>query len=44
VEYALIVALVTVGVVAILRLLGNSIGNVSTPAEQPNNGLATAYP
>jgi len=45
VEYALIIALVAVGLVAILLVLRNSIGNVfNNAATQLNNAPATAYP
>jgi pilus assembly protein Flp/PilA len=45
VEYALIIALVAVGLIAILLVLRNSIGNVfNNAASQLNNAPATAYP
>jgi pilus assembly protein Flp/PilA len=45
VEYALIIALVAVGLVAILLVLRNSIGNVfNNAAEQLNNAPASPYP
>ena len=45
VEYALIIALVAVGLVAILLVLRNSIGNVfNNAATQLNNAPATPYP
>jgi Flp pilus assembly pilin Flp len=45
VEYALIIALIAVGLVAILLVLRNSIGNVfNNAASQLNNAPATAYP
>jgi pilus assembly protein Flp/PilA len=45
VEYALIIALVAVGLVAILLVLRNSIGNVfNNAAAQLNNAPAAAYP
>ena len=45
VEYALIIALVAVGLIAILLVLRNSIGNVfNNAAGQLNNAPTTAYP
>ena len=45
VEYALIIALVAVGLIAILLVLRNSIGNVfNNAAAQLNNAPTTAYP
>ena len=45
VEYALIIALVAVGLIAIPRELRNSIGNViNTAATQLNNAPANPYP
>jgi pilus assembly protein Flp/PilA len=45
VEYALIIALVAVGLIAILLVLRNSIGNVfNNAATQLNNAPAAAYP
>ncbi len=45
VEYALIIALIAVGLIAILLVLRNSIGNVfNNAATQLNNAPATAYP
>ena len=45
VEYALIIALVAVGLIAILLVLRNSIGNVfNNAATQLNNAPSTAYP
>ena len=45
VEYALIIALIAVGLIAILLVLRNSIGNVfNNAAEQLNNAPTTAYP
>src|SRR6188768_2309481 len=45
VEYALIIALVAVGLIAILLVLRNSIGNVfNNAAEQLNNAPANPYP
>jgi len=45
VEYALIIALIAVGLIAILLVLRNSIGNVfNNAAAQLNNAPATAYP
>jgi Flp pilus assembly pilin Flp len=45
VEYALIIALVGVGLIAILLVLRNSIGNVfNNAAEQLNNAPTSAYP
>jgi pilus assembly protein Flp/PilA len=44
VEYALIIALVAVGLIAILLVLRNSIGNVfNNAATQLNNAPATPY-
>ena len=45
VEYALIIALVAVGLIAILLVLRNSIGNVfNNAAVQLNNAPASPYP
>jgi pilus assembly protein Flp/PilA len=45
VEYALIIALVAVGLIAILLVLRNSVGNVfNNAAEQLNNAPTSAYP
>jgi pilus assembly protein Flp/PilA len=45
VEYALIIALVAVGLVAILLVLRNSIGNVfNNAATQLNNAPTNPYP
>jgi pilus assembly protein Flp/PilA len=45
VEYALIIALVAVGLVAILVVLRNGIGNVfNNAATQLNNSTAVPYP
>ena len=45
VEYALIIALVAVGLIAILLVLRNSIGNVfNNAATQLNNAPTSAYP
>jgi pilus assembly protein Flp/PilA len=45
VEYALIIALVAVGLIAILLVLRNSIGNVfNNAATQLNNAPATPFP
>ena len=45
VEYALIIALVAVGLIAILLVLRNSVGNVfNNAATQLNNAPATPYP
>jgi pilus assembly protein Flp/PilA len=45
VEYALIIALVAVGLVAILLVLRNSIGNVfNNAATQLQNSPTTPYP
>jgi pilus assembly protein Flp/PilA len=45
VEYALIIALVAVGLIAILLVLRNSIGDVfNNAASVLNNAPATAYP
>ena len=45
VEYALIIALVAVGLIAILLVLRNSIGNVfNNAATQLNNSPTTPYP
>jgi pilus assembly protein Flp/PilA len=45
VEYALIIALVAVGLIAILLVLRNSIGNVSNnAATQLNNAPTNPYP
>jgi pilus assembly protein Flp/PilA len=45
VEYALIIALVAVGLVAILLVLRNSIGNVfNNAAGQLQNSPTTPYP
>ena len=45
VEYALIIALVAVGLIAILLVMRNSIGNVfNNAATQLNNAPATPYP
>ncbi len=45
VEYALIIALVAVGLIAILIVLRNSIGNVFNNAStQLNNAPANPYP
>jgi pilus assembly protein Flp/PilA len=45
VEYALIIALVAVGLIAILLVLRNSIGNVfNNAAEQLNNAPTNPYP
>ena len=45
VEYALIIALVAVGLIAILLVLRNSIGNVfNNAATQLNNAPANPYP
>ena len=45
VEYALIIALVAVGLIAILLVLRNSIGNVfNNTAEQLNNAPTNPYP
>ena len=45
VEYALIIALVAVGLIAILLVLRNSIGNVfNNAATQLDNAPATPYP
>lgn len=45
VEYALIIALVAVGLIAILLVLRNSVGNVfNNAATQLNNAPTTAYP
>jgi pilus assembly protein Flp/PilA len=45
VEYALIVALVAVGLIAILLILRNGIGNVfNNAATQLNNAPANPYP
>jgi pilus assembly protein Flp/PilA len=45
VEYALIIALVAVGLIAILLVLRNSIGNVfNNAATQLNNSTANPYP
>ena len=44
VEYALIIALVALGLIAILLVLRNSIGNVfNNAATQLNNAPATPY-
>ena len=45
VEYALIIALVAVGLIAILLVLRNSIGNVfNNAAGQLNNAPSNPYP
>lgn len=45
VEYALIIALIAVGLIAILLVLRNSIGNVfNNAATQLNNAPSTPYP
>ena len=45
VEYALLIALVAIGLIAILLVLRNSIGNVfNNVATQLNNAPATPYP
>ena len=45
VEYALIIALVAVGLIAILLVLRNSIGNVfNNASEQLNNAPTNPYP
>ena len=45
VEYALIIALVAVGLIAILLVLRNGIGNVfNNAATQLNNAPSAAYP
>jgi pilus assembly protein Flp/PilA len=45
VEYALIIALVAVGLIVILLVLRNSIGSVfNNAATQLNNAPATPYP
>ncbi len=45
VEYALIIALVAVGLIAILLVLRNSIGDVfNNAAATLNNAPASAYP
>jgi pilus assembly protein Flp/PilA len=45
VEYALIIALVAVGLIAILLVLRNSIGNVfNNAATQLNNAPTSPYP
>jgi len=45
VEYALIIALVAVGLIAILLVLRNSIGNVfNNAATQLNNAPSNPYP
>jgi Flp pilus assembly pilin Flp len=45
VEYALIIALVAVGLIAILLVLRNSIGNVfNNAASQLNNAPSNPYP
>ena len=45
VEYALIIALVAVGLIAVLLVLRNSIGNVfNNAATQLNNAPTSAYP
>ena len=45
VEYALIIALVGVGLIAILLVLRNSVGNVfNNAATQLNNAPTSAYP
>ena len=45
VEYALIIALVAVGLIAILLVLRNSIGNVfNNAASQLNNAPTNPYP
>jgi pilus assembly protein Flp/PilA len=45
VEYALIIALVAVGLIAILLVLRNSIGDVfNNAAAALNNAPTTAYP
>ena len=45
VEYALIIALVAVGLIAILLVLRNSIGNVfNNAATQLNNAPTNPYP
>ena len=45
VEYALIIALVAVGLIAILVVLRNSIGNVfNNAASQLNNAPTNPYP
>ena len=45
VEYALIIALIAVGLISILLVLRNSIGNVfNNAATQLNNAPATPYP
>ena len=45
VEYALIIALVAVGLIAILLVLRNSIGNVfNNAAVQLNNAPSNPYP
>jgi pilus assembly protein Flp/PilA len=45
VEYALIIALIAVGLIAILLVLRNSIGNVfNNAATVLNNAPATPYP
>jgi pilus assembly protein Flp/PilA len=45
VEYALIIALVAVGLIAILLILRNSIGNVfNNAATQLNNAPTNPYP
>ena len=45
VEYALIIALVAVGLIAILLVLRNSVGNVfRNAATQLNNAPASPYP
>jgi pilus assembly protein Flp/PilA len=45
VEYALIIALVAVGLIAILLVLRNSIGNVfNNTAEQLKNAPTNPYP
>ena len=44
-EYALIIALIAVGLIAILLVLRNSIGNVfNNAATQLNNAPTSAYP
>ena len=45
VEYALIIALIAVGLIAILLVLRNSIGNVfNNAATQLNNAPTNPYP
>ena len=45
VEYALIIALVAVGLIAFLLILRNSIGNVfNNAASQLNNAPSNPYP